>query len=211
MLSSQANTSPSISNMSIREHFQQTITHAMERQSVKADALTVYYLVNLLEQYAHSRKLFSPSEDGLRIPALAILYAKALETREMEKRQLLLQRLGDLALLMSGLFPGNFHRKLVGVDYYIGMGGSAYSYLSDTAHRSKTTKPFKEAYADLSTRFPIFVDILTEVADNSRLNPPSDILSLYENWIKFGSSRSRTKLRELGIEPIRAGGYNRVI
>lgn len=205
MLSTQTNTSPRISNMSIREHFQQTISRAMERQNVRADALTVYYLVNLLEQYVQSGKLFSPTEDGLRIPALAILYSKALEAREMEKRHQLLQRLGDLALLMSGLFPGNFPRKLVGVDYYIGMGGSAYSYLSDTAHRSKRTRPFKEAYADLSTRFPIFVDILTDVADDSRLNPPSDILSLYDNWMKSGSSRSINKLRELGIEPISGG------
>ena len=140
--------------------------------------------------------------DGPAIPALALLYAQALEARDRETRQALLRRLGDVALLVGGVFPGSLSRKLVDVDYYIGMGGSAYSCLSDMARGCLRTRALRGVYAELSLKFPAFVDVLAEVGENSRLSSSLDTLRLYEIWAKTGSPRAAARLRQRGIEPV---------
>jgi hypothetical protein len=44
------------------------------------------------------------------------------------------------------------------------------------------------------------VDALGEIADCSRRYTPADILRLYEIWLKTGSPRARSLLRQMGIE-----------
>jgi len=38
-----------------------------------------------------------------------------------------MQRLGDTALFIAGVFADSLNRKLVDVDYYVAMGGTAYA------------------------------------------------------------------------------------
>lgn len=200
-----------ITNINVKEHFQQTLASALTSQQVEAEEDTVYYLVNLLDHFAKAENLFSTTEDGTHIPPLAVLYAQAMETHDLDTRQHLLRRLGDIALLIGGVFPGSLSRKLVDVDYYIGMGGSAYSYLSDTAYNSWQHRPLRGVYAELSAKFQRFVDVLAEVGEHSHLNTSLDTLRLYEIWAKTGSQRTAAKLRRMGIEPlasVRVGRWN---
>jgi hypothetical protein len=46
-----------------------------------------------------------------------------------------------------------------------------------------------------------FADVLAEVSDRSTLRSSSDVLRLYEKWLRTGSSRDRDKLIERGIVP----------
>ena len=211
MLSTQSVQASVITDINVKEHFQQTLAAALTSQQVTAEEDTVYYLVNLLDYFAKSENLFATTNEGTYIPPLAILYAKALEAKEVETKQYLLRQLGDIALLIGGVFPGSLSRKLVDVDYYIGMGGSAYSYLSDMAYGSRQIKALRGVYAELSAKFQCFVDVLAEVSENSHLNSSLDTLRLYEIWAKTGSPRTANKLRKMGIEPMasaRAGRWN---
>jgi hypothetical protein len=43
---------------------------------------------------------------------------------------------------------------------------------------------------------------LGEVSESTHLRNDSDIMRLYEVWMRTGSKRSERKLRRLGIEPL---------
>ena len=55
-----------------------------------------------------------------------------------------MQRLGDVALFLSGVFAESFSRRLVDVDYCIGMGASAYNYLSNHNNHARNAAVFRE-------------------------------------------------------------------
>lgn len=202
MLSAQQTQVSVITDMSVKEHFHKTLAAALASRQVEAEEDTVYYLVNLLEHFSKAENLFTPTPDGLRIPPLALLYGQALEARDMETRHYLLRRLGDIALLIGGVFPGSLSRALVDVDYYIGMGGGAYSCLSDMAHCSRRIRPLKGVFKELSEKFTDFVDVFAEVGEYSQLNSSLDTLRLYEIWAKTGSPRAASRLRKMGVEPV---------
>jgi hypothetical protein len=55
----------------------------------------------------------------------------------------------------------------------------------------------------LSDKFARFVDVLAEVGEQSGLSSQTDIMRLYEIWLRTGSRRAAERLRKLGIEPVR--------
>ncbi len=113
-----------------------------------------------------------------------------------------LRQLGDTALFIAGMFPGVLRRKPVGLDYYIAMGGSAYSSVSDLVERLRFGDGTSEVFTELYKCFPQLVDILSEVAEQSNLHSHADKLELYEQWLQTGSKRIASKLRAAGIEPV---------
>ena len=191
-----------IVDTNVREFFQGLVNDAVANQQVETTEETVYYVVNLLVAFSDSRVLFEQTPDGLQIKPLAFLYGEALEARNTNERNHALKQLGDLALFMSGIFTDNLNRKIVDVDYYIAMGGNAYGYLSDVTRDAGRWQVFNEIFDELAGKFSAFVDVLGEVSENTHLRNDSDVLRLYEVWMRTGSKRSERQLRRLGIEPL---------
>ncbi len=185
----------------VREYFKHSVTEAMGRQNVSATEEAVHYVVNMLAQFTRSDALFECTSDGYSIRPLALFYAQAVEAESRTARELTLKRLGDVALLISGMFSASLDRKLVNVDYYIAMGGSAYGFLSSGMSHASNQRANGQMFAELAAKFQAFVDVLAEVSDNSSLRAPTDVMRLYENWARTGSRRSAEQLRKLGIEP----------
>jgi len=184
----------------IREYFQDRVDSALTKQAVKLDETTVVYLVNLLADYMDTRALFEQSDDGLHIKPLALHYADAVNASCSVEKSLALRKLGDVALFISGLFSGSLNRKLVDIDYYIAMGGSAYSYVHDLVGSQSNSLSQHTLFAELAENFARLVDVLGEVSDDSNLNSNSDVLRLYEIWLKTGSERAYEKLQRLGLQ-----------
>ena len=111
-----------------------------------------------------------------------------------------------MSLFIAGFFARSFARKLIDVDYHIAMGGNAYSSLADTLQRSFSGRTVAGIYAQLAQKFQGLVDALNEVSDMSYHYSDKDILRLYEIWIKTGSPRAHGLLRQLGVQPVKAGG-----
>jgi len=181
----------------IREYFQGEVETALTQQAVSIDEATAMYLVNLLAAYIHARELFEDSEDGLHIKPLALHYADAVNAPSQSEKTLALRRLGDVALFVSGLFAGSLNRKVVDVDYYIAMGGTAYSCVHDLVGARAGDK--SELFAELAENFSRLVDVLGVISDSSSLNSNSDVLRLYEIWLRTGSTRASEKLQRQGI------------
>lgn len=188
-----------ITGMNMTEYFRDSVGAALANQKVEAAEDTVHYIVNLLAYFARADKLFVQTPDGLVAQPLALIYAEALATASPEARRQALRRLGDVALLVSGLFPASLSRKVVDVDYYIAMGGTAYGVLGGLDRGAG--RALRAIFAELSRKFQAFVDVLSEVGENSHLKSSADTLRLYELWLRTGSRRTAAKLRKLGIEP----------
>lgn len=192
-----------VTDVNVREHFRETIHSALSNQKVDAGEDTVYYVVNLLAYFTHAENLFSQTTDGIDLKPLALIYAEAVDAASSEERHAALKRLGDVALLISGLFSSSLNRKVVDVDYYVAMGGSAYGYLSDLSRGTVRARAFGAIFGELSDKFARFVDVLAEVGEQSGLSSQTDIMRLYEIWLRTGSRRAAERLRKLGIEPVR--------
>ena len=193
-----------IVDMNVVEYFKDSLNSALSRQRLKAEEDTVFYVVNLLAWYVRAENLFPQTPDGVGQQPLALTYAEAVEAKTQDERDAALRRLGDVALVVAGLFAASFSRKLVDIDYYISMGGSAYAMLSEQASGSVRVRTFKAIFGELSVKFQAFVEVLSEVGDNTPMGSPTDVLRLYEIWLRTGSAYAAERLRKQGIEPARA-------
>lgn len=189
---------------SLQEFFKDSVAGAMTRQGVDADDHTAYYVVNLLTLFARSEALFDRSDNRTELKPLALILADAVDSARAEERHYALQRVGDISLFLAGFFGEGFASRLVDVDYYVNMGGSAYSALSEQVRGSLRGQVFGAVFAELSAKFVDFVDVLAEVRSEASERPDVDILRTYELWQRTGSRRAERELRRHGIEPNRA-------
>lgn len=195
-----------IEQMDLREYFHQALQQAIDKQHLKASADTTCYVLNLLTDFSQSSRLFEYTEDGPALKPLAEMYGDALQAPPGELRNVMLRRLADVALFISGVFSDSLRRKAVDVDYYVAMGGGAYGYLSDNLARWKVGRALSPVFGELATKFQGFVDVLNDVSERAHLNEETDPLRTYELWLKTGSDRARRRLSEHGLQPIWAPG-----
>jgi hypothetical protein len=98
-------------------------------------------------------------------------------------------------LFISGYFSDSLNRSLVDVDYYIALGERAYGSLA------RTDDTLSDVFDELAEKFSGFVDVLGEVSERSSLASNTDVLRLYEKWLKTKSRRSGDLLARQGIVP----------
>ena len=182
---------------SASEYFKELVEGAIAHQRIAAGELTSFYVVNLLTGF-----LQRPAEED-ETP-LAFRLAEALEAAGMRQRSSLKQ-IGDISLFVSGFFADSLTRKLVDVDYYVSIGGTAYTALS-----RYETDTFSPVFAELAENFVRFVDVLSEVSERASCGSNADLLRLYERWLKTGSPRSGQLLAERGVVPNLSARNNRV-
>ena len=169
------------------EYFRELVESALANQKIVAGELTSFYVVQLLAGFLERRA----ADDE----PLSLQLVRALESGGAQQRAGLKQ-VGDVSLFISGFFSDSLQRKLVDVDYYVNIGGSAYNALS--RYEGDTFSP---VFAELAERFVDFVDVLTEVSERSSFSSNTDLLRLYERWLRTGSTRSGQLLVERGVVP----------
>ncbi len=179
-------------------YFHERITEAFKHQNIQADDHVAFYLVNLLSQFAPAEKI-QKDEDGDEIP-LAILFCRA-QSESPEAKARLLKYLGDFSLFISGFFQDSLNRKLVDLDYYVAMGEGAYSQLSSLPIFKKQSDVFNLIFSELAGRFVQWVDVISEVSEETHITRHQDLLRLYEKFLRTGSDRMREMLSRQGIFP----------
>lgn len=194
-----------VTQTNLREFFQTSVSSAVDNQSLEVSEATVRYVVELLVGFGRSERLFDRTDQGVHLRPLALLYFDAAQSPNPETRRRSLKRLGDVALFIAGVFSESLRRKPVDVDYYVSMGERAYGYLSEARPTAQVNATLADVFAELSTKFVDFVDVLNEVSEHTTVNNDTDLLRLYERWQRTGSRRIAERLRELGIEPTALG------
>ena len=168
---------------SVEAFFQEVLSGALDRQGMATSESTELYLVGLLGEYARAR-----------LPDHALSLRLVESQSDAGERVRALKEVGDTTLYVAGFFADSLQRKLVGVDYYMDLGQAAYHEL---AHRLATSS-VAEVYAELSGKFPRFVEVLTEVRRHVAF-ASHDIVHLYEEWLRTRSAWVEKRLRTLGV------------
>lgn len=181
-----------------QDYFRELVSSAMGSQQITTRPETEFYLVDLLNKFMTTDRLFPKDAQGhQREEPLALMIKEALEKEQAEVQKNLFQHVGDVSLYVAGFFQDSLNRKLVDVDYYIDMGGTAYKQAAIRAEE----KLFRALYSELAEKFGKFVEVLAEVSDKTGQKTEKDILRIYEMWVRTKSDRAAKALKEVGIIP----------
>ncbi|MGE0761923.1 MAG: hypothetical protein AB7N80_01465 [Bdellovibrionales bacterium] len=181
---------------SSRPFFTKMVEEAVQQRRIKAPVATQGYLVGLLEHYMVTRNLFASSEANKQpVPGTLAETFLIAANAEPAVRQEMLKRLGDTSLYISGFFGDSLHRKVVDVDYYAEIGGTAYGTLAASA----IVREAAPVYRDLAERFLDYVEVLTLISQQAMVQSDQDLLRLYNRYMATGSKLAAEQLREKGI------------
>ena len=167
--------------------FSDLVSDAVEKRRLEVPTMASSYLVQLLETYLLTENL---RQSG----TLAELYMKSFHV-ERQLRIDMLKKLGDSSLYIAGFFGDSLRRKIIDIDYYRDIGGSAYGNLASVVEDDLQAQIFK----DFSLRFVDYVDILTYISQSAMIQTNQDLLRLYERYVATGSELAKDQLVEKGL------------
>ena len=173
---------------SVDEFFHEVVTDALSAVDLEASEPAGWYLVGLLGDFTTARLSDEP---------LGIKLAAAGESPGDRVRTL--KEVGDTSLYIAGFFAESLTRSLVDVDYYVGLGQTAYTQLARSLGHKRS---IGEVYQELAANFPQFVDVLAEVRKRvtiAELNATSDIGRLYDMWLRTRDEWVEKKLKQAGL------------
>ncbi len=173
---------------SVDEFFHEVVNDALEAVDLEASEPASWYLVGLLGEFTRTRPTDEPLGMKLAQPG-----------EDPCERVRNLKQVGDTSLYVAGFFAESLSRSLVDVDYYVGIGQSAYSQLARSLGASRS---ITEVYQELAANFPRFVDVLAAVRKRVailQLGQAPDIGRLYEIWLRTRDAWVEKKLKEAGL------------
>jgi hypothetical protein len=173
--------------ISTSEFFHEVVTAALKTHKMRLQDTTEYYVVNLLTRYTAE-----PVDDE----PLALKLAQ-VGLAEPHERVRLLREVGDTALYLCGFFAESLSRRLVSVEYYMELGGSAYGQL---ARPSRLVSDLLRGVCDeLAAHFPRVVQVLSQARSQLNLSSSANVLRLYEQWTATRSEHLAQRLRAAGL------------
>jgi len=170
---------------SVDEFFHEVVTDALASVDLDASEPASWYLVSLLGDFTRARLTDEPL--GVKLAATP--------GQEAGERVRNLKVVGDTSLYVAGYFADSLSRSLVDVDYYVGLGRSAYAQL---ARSLSTPSSIGTIYAELADKFPQFVDVLASVKKRVEIGT-NDTGRLYEIWLRTRDEWVEKKLRAAGL------------
>ena len=173
---------------SVDAFFHEVVTDALSAVDLDASEPAGWYLVGLLGEFTRARLTDEPL--GLKLAAASASPGQRVHT---------LKEVGDTSLYVAGFFAESLTRSLVDVDYYVGLGQTAYTQLARSLGPRRT---IGEVYEELAAKFPQFVDVLAEVRKRvtiAELNATSDICRLYDIWLRTRDEWVEKKLKQAGL------------
>jgi hypothetical protein len=180
-----------LSKDNLTEFFRDLLQNAMRSQEVHSSEEMEFYLVKLLEAFAHADR-------GWFERPLALEYLESFHT-PLSHRYGRLKRVGDTALFVSGVFVESLHRKLVSSDYYMQLGRTAYLQLSALSNGLSTVSG--DLFAELAARFSDCVRVLAEISFERLFHGDPHTLRVYTRWMYTRSERDARWLLRHGIIP----------
>jgi len=182
-----------ISDQPLEEFIRNKLRDHTEDMATDFAEDTLWYIGNMLVSFVDSKQLFVQEQNQTVLPTLAFLYRDAHEAQSNYERMSLLRKLGDTALFIGALFSERFQHRGIGKDYFVGMGGGAYSYLADNFPTQN------QVFSELSGRFPQLIQLVSWVCAKELAFNAEDILALYERWHSTKDPLIRRQLSSLGI------------
>jgi len=182
------------------EYFRDALEKASQELNVQVSEWTQFYVADMLTRFAEMKKV--RAENPLfRDKTFAEVYLES-QMKGFEERAHALQAIGDAALFLTGFFGDSFKRKVVDIDYYGRMGQLAYATLVQLIAYGLIHWGIERVFDELSERFWEVKDLLAQISESGGFYRNSDVLRIYERWLKTHSRRDARKLKDAGIVPI---------
>jgi hypothetical protein len=176
--------------------FHEEVDRAFRDEGLSPGTMVEHYIVKLLASYAAHRIEETP---------LALRMMAANEAPLPERRRQL-RDIGDTSLYLSGFWSEHLAGGPVDVDYYIGMGGSAYGELA-RGGAGWTGDPFSDVFSELAANFVRFVGALALVSRRMAVQASNqDVVRLYRLWRETKSRSAAARLAALGVVIGRGAG-----
>ena len=156
--------------------WQTLVSEAALAADCKLDQDMESYLVFLLMRFTSRPEMVDR--------VMALDYLESLSSTGSQRCEQL-RDLGDQCLLYSGLFPAHANRKNVSVNYYVGMGRTAYHQLSEVMQHS-----IAALYQQIAYGFVHLMDVLHAIRAMDRGQCLQPMLA-YDIWEQTGSSFAR--------------------
>ncbi len=182
---------------SLQDFFRERIENAAERNKLDGNDDTLWYLTQLLCNYSKTSCFLDDNGTGATLTPLAEYYRMALESPTKHERRLQLQRLGDVAIVVAGLFAGALERKPIDVRYYMSMGEAAYGTLAGETSQSSRDRALQGIFESLATGFSDYVVVISEIP--TRTSPEKDLLQLVDEWESNHHPALARQLRQQGV------------
>lgn len=182
---------------SLQDFFRERIEHAAERNKLDGNDDTLWYLTQLLCNYSKTSRFLDDNGTGATLTPLAEYYRMALESPTKHERRLQLQRLGDVAIVVAGLFAGALNRKTIDVRYYMSMGEAAYGTLAGETSQSSRDRALQGIFESLASDFSDYVVVLSEIP--TRSSSEKDLLQLVDEWEANHHPALGRQLRQQGV------------
>ena len=190
---------------SLESFFGDHVRRAFVEEGLSAGEPTASYLVRLLAAYAAQ-----PIAD--RPLALRLLEALGDDVSPSQRR-VQLRQIGDTSLYVSGFWADSLSGKLIDVDYYIDLGGTAYGERAraTTSHGGGDVVAglgASDVFGELAANFGRFVEVLMIVSRKTACAGGNrDVVRLYERWLRTKSRWAARRLVEIGVlAPARSTG-----
>lgn len=168
----------------------------MERHKVVAAPETEFYLVNLLNQFMTTDRLYTTNAEGAhKEEPLVLLMKEAMDAPEPMAQRAMFRYVGDVSLYFAGFFQERLSRKLVDLDYYVGMGGTAYKHVA----AREDERVLRSTYLELADKFSEFVEVFADMSSKTASKSEKDLIRVYDLWVRTKNERAAKTLQEAGI------------
>lgn len=144
----------------------------------EAQQQSAIYLKEDLESYLVFLLMRFAEQPNLAASVLGLDFLHSCQSLTDPQRHYLLKEVGDKCLLYAGLFPGRAKRRRVKVSYFIKLGQTAYSTLSNYQF------PEEPLFISLCQEFTNLMDVLQSMREGSSA---IDLLDSLELWHETGS------------------------
>ena len=179
--------------------FQERVEEAVRHRRAPIRPETGCYLTALLVE--QGRREEEPGPQTLVEMQAEAIAAPAARAAPMWRR------MGDHALVISGLFQEHLERRRLSRGYYEEMGAAAYARLGRLLRLgSGEGGGMGDIFAELGERFHACAEVLQEVREQAAPCSDEDVLRLYERYLQGGSPRIAERLQRLGVIPVRLRG-----
>lgn len=189
---------------SLEAYFEGLLRDALSAEQVDLPEDAFSYVLHLVGDFSRPEHLHGRGgHDEPGTPGLVWLYKEAREAAPSARFDAY-RHLGDVALMVSSFFGPHVERErsLVGVEYYVDMGRTAYGAAASLALRSG----FAALLGGLSQRFDRLVEVLTRVAEQTTLPVAADIGALYARICRNPNSPELSRrLLSSGAFPVFGG------
>lgn len=184
-----------ISQTNLKEYFYDGINRESKDLTPPLSEEALHYLAQLLIHFSQSKHLFQIENNTPSLPTLTLLYEEAYKAKTVFQRNTILRQLGDNSLFIGALFFERFAKKGINKDYFIGMGGGAYSSLGNLNYGESNI------FGELANSFPKLLQVVANVCAVELNYKAEEIFSLLERWQKSKDATLRKQLHSIGIIP----------